>query len=74
MTYLLLKGTKREWIKLFEANDIETKAILRYEHDKNLGIEPIYYPEADIAADPAALVFPVVMQMDMEGEGELGGG
>ncbi len=44
MTYLLLKGTKREWIKLFEANDIETKAILRYEHDKNLGIEPIYYP------------------------------
>lgn len=40
-----MTGIKRSWVKLHEANDAETKAILKYEADKNCGVEPIYYPE-----------------------------
>ncbi len=47
MAYFIVNGTKRSWVKLCEANDNETNAILKYESDKNRGIEPGYYPEAE---------------------------
>lgn len=34
-------------MRLWEATEPQTQAILRYERDRNHGVEPIYHPGAD---------------------------